>query len=284
MRAYGLIVGLGLLCLGSLLMPPRVRADHAVGNERVDFTAYTLRRNEIAVGIGAAAYGLLDEVTVGTYVPLWFAFPLLKAPIASAFLKLRDWVHGPVAVSLRGAFVYLPASASSSTLTAGATTHAGFMVIPLELSISARLHPRFSQSLQLGWVHVAADGSRARDKSLDLRIAGASAVTSLSLFLLSELRMSRVVAVTLRASALLGYGDLLVRGALEREGTRVDARLGITRFYTGVIANIIPGIALSWSNVNLHVGLGVGSNWLPFLGLPVRVVTLVPDADFYVRF
>ena len=202
MRAYGLSLRLaGMLCACMLLTAARTRADHAVGQERVDFTAYTLRRNEVSVGIGSAAYGLIDEVTLGTYVPLWFAFPVLNAPIASAFLKLRDWFHGPVAVSLRGAFVYLPASASSSSLTAGATTHVGFMVIPLELSISARLHPRFSQSLQLGWVHVAAAGSGSRDKDLDLRIAGASAVTSLSLFLLSELRLSRVVALTLRASS-----------------------------------------------------------------------------------
>jgi hypothetical protein len=32
------------------------------------------------------------------------------------------------------------------------------------------------------------------------------------------------------------------------------------------------------------MGLGVGSNWLPFVGLPIRGFTLVPDADFYVRF
>jgi hypothetical protein len=281
-RSYGLI--LVLFCASSLLMPPRTRADHAEGSERVDFTAYTLRRNEISLGVGAAAYGVLDEVTIGTYVPLWFTFPWLNAPIASAFVKLRDWFHGPVAASLRGAFVYLPASASSSSLTAGATTHVGFLVIPLELSISVRLHPRFSQSVQLGWVHVAAGGSRSRDKSLDLRIAGASAVTSLSLFLLSELRMSRVVALTLRASVLLDYGDLLVDGEVERNGTRVNAQLGVTKFYDGVVANIIPGIALSWSNVNLHLGVGVGSNWLPFLGLPIRVLTFVPDADLYVRF
>jgi hypothetical protein len=282
LRLFGLI--LGLLSIGSLLVPPLLLADHRIGQERIDFTAYTLQRNEISLGMGAAAYGLVDEVTLGTYIAPWFAFPLLHAPIASGFLKLRDWLHGPVAVSLRGALVYLPASVYSRALSGGGTTRIGFLVVPLELSISVRLHPRFSQSLQLGWVHVSATGSRARDKDLDLRIAGASAVTSLSLFLLSELRLSDVVALSLRASLLLGYGDLLLRGEVERDGTRVDARLGVSGFYDGIVANIIPGVAFSWSNVNLHVGVGVGSNWLPFLSLPVRAVTLVPDADFYVRF
>jgi hypothetical protein len=272
-----------LLCASSLLVPAPVRADHRAGHERIDFTAYTLRRNELSAGIGAAAYGLFDEVTVGTYVPLWLAFPLLNAPIASAYLKLRDWSHGPIAASLRGAFVYLPPSVFASALATGAT-RVGFLVVPLELSLSVRLHQSFSQSAQLSWVHVGVNGSRSRDKHLDLRIGGASAVTSLSLHLLSELRLSRVVALTLRESVLLSHGDLLVRGELERNGTRVNAQLGATHFYDGIVANVIAGIALSWSNVNLHLGIGVGSNWLPFLGLPIRAFTAVPDADFYLRF
>ena len=282
MRAYAVIAA--WLCSCALLAPAHARADHRQGNERIDFTAYVLRHKEIALGVGAAAYGLTDEITLGTYVLPWFAFPLLHAPIASGFVKLRDWFHGPVAAAVRGTIVYLPASAYSRVLSGGDSTRVGFVVIPLELSVSVRVCSRFSQSLQLGWVHVAATGSRPRDDARDLRIAGASAVTSVSLFSLSELRLSSLVAVTLRASLLLGHGDLLLRGQVERLGTRVDARLGATGVYDGLVANVIPGVALSWSNVSLHVGVGAGSNWLPFLGLPVHVVTIVPDLDVYVRF
>lgn len=282
MRALG--VTLWIVSIGSLLLPASGHADHRAGQERIDFTAYALRRNELSVGIGAAAFGLSDEVTLGTYVPLWLAFPLLNAPIASGYVKLRDWYHGPIAASLRAAFAYLPASVFSSALLGGGTTRMGFLVVPIELSVSVRVHPSFSQSAQLSWVHVGVDGSRARDESSDMQIGGASAVTSLSLHLLSELRLSRVVALTLRESVLLGSGDLLVRGAVERDGTRVDAQLGATQVYNGLVANIIPGIAFSWSQVNLQLGIGVGSNWLPFLGLPIRMTTVVPDADFYVRF
>lgn len=268
----------------TLLVPLLTHADHRVGSERIDFTAYTLQQNELSLGIGAAAFGVLDEITVGTYIPLWFAFPLVNAPIASAYLKVRDWFHGPLAASLRAAVAYLPASVFSSVLSNDRSTRVGFVVVPLELSLSMRVNERFSQSLQLSWVYVGANGSRARDEPRDLRIAGASAVTSLSLHLLSELRLSRVVALTMRESILLGSGDLLVNGQLERDGTRVDAQLGATQLYTGLVANIIPGIALSWGNINVHLGIGVGTNWLPFLGLPIRTVTIVPDADFYVRF
>lgn len=282
MRALRLT--LHMLVLSAALLPAHARADHSIGSERIDFTAYTLRQHELSVGIGAAAFGVIDEVTVGTYVPLWFAFPFVNAPVASGYLKLRDWFHGPLAASLRAAFAYLPASFFSSVLSNDQTTRVGFLVLPIELSLSLRANESFSQSLQLSWVYVGASGSRERDERIELRIAGASVVTSLSLHLLSELRLSRVVALTLRESILLGSGDLLVHGQLERDGTTVDAQLGATQFNRGVVANIIPGVALSWSNINLHLGIGVGTNWLPFLGLPIRTIAVVPDVDFYVRF
>jgi hypothetical protein len=275
---------LSLICVSSLLAPQLARAEHKIGSERIDFTAYTLQRNEVSLGVGAASYGVLNEITVGTYVLPWFAFPLVSAPVASAFLKLRDWFHGPVAASLRGAFLYLPESVLSPMLTTEPSARVGFLVIPLEVSVSARLHSHYTQSLQLNWVHMTVDGARPPDASLDLRLGGASAVTSLTLSSLSELRVTHVVALTLRGNLLLGYSDLTMEGALESMGTRVDARLGATELYDGLVANVIPGVALSWSNVNLHVGVGAGSNWLPFVGLPIRVITLVPDADLYVRF
>jgi hypothetical protein len=281
-RARGLSaswIGIALL-----LAAASARAEHGIGNERIDFTAYTLRANEASVGVGTAAYGVLNEITVGTYVLPWFAFPLVSAPIASGFIKLRDWAHGPVAASLRAAFVYLPRSALSSALTNDRATRVGFIAIPLEASLSARLHTRVVQSLQLSWVHVAVDGLQPRNASLDLRVGGASTVTSLTLSSLSEVRITPVLALTLRTNVLIGHGDLTVRGELERDGTRVDAKLGAKHLYDGLVANVIPGIALSWANMNLHVGVGVGSNWLPFLGLPIRVITAVPDVDFYVRF
>jgi hypothetical protein len=281
-RTRGLIAS--WLAVAVLLAAASVQAEHGIGNERIDFTAYTLRANETSLGVGAAAYGLLDEITVGTYVLPWFAFPLVNAPIASGYIKVRDWAHGPIAASLRAAFVYLPQSTLAGALANDSTTRVGFIAVPVEASLSARVHARFSQSLQLSWVHAAVDGIHPRNASLDLRVGGASAVTTLTLSSLSEVRITPMLALTVRMSVLLWHGDLTVRGELERDGTRVDAKLGSKQLYDGFVANVIPGIAFSWANVNLHLGVGVGSNWLPFFGLPIRVITAVPDADFYVRF
>ena len=46
----------------------------------------------------------------------------------------------------------------------------------------------------------------------------------------------------------------------------------------------MPGLAFSWANVNLELGLGYGNWWLPVVQLPLPERGLVPEANFYVRF
>jgi hypothetical protein len=274
------------LALAGLLLAvsPGVHAEQRPGQERIDYTAYTLRHNEFSVGLGSAAYGVLDQVTVGTYVLPWLAFPLLDAPIATGYVKVRDWFAGPVAVSLRGTFAYLDATQLSSKLWKNASTRAGLFVVPLELSASWRMGSVVSQSVQLSWVHVGLGGTMPGNTDVDVGLGGASTVTSGSISALTEWRVSRVVALTLRGTLLLGLSDIVVQADYAHRDTRVNARLGADANYPPVVGNVIPGIALSWSHVNLHLGLGLGSNWLPIVGIPTRQVTLVPDADFYVRF
>jgi hypothetical protein len=277
-RRCGLIVSLLWL-----VSPASVRADQRRGHERTDFTAYTLRQNEFSVGLGSAAYGLFDQVTIGTYVLPWFAFPWLHAPVATGFIKIRDWFAGPVAVSIRGTFVYLNASALTSELSNRATAHAGLLVVPVELSLSWRMHPMVTQSVQLIWVHAGVGGEKSNDTSVDVGLGGASTASSASLSSLTELRLSRVFALTLRCTLLLSLSDIIVRADYERNGTLVHANLGAVS-QSGMVGNVIPGVSFSWSHVNLQLGLGFGTNWLPIVALPTQTVTLVPDADFYVRF
>lgn len=261
-----------------------VRADQTPGHERIDYTAYTLRSNEVMLGLGSAAYGVFDQLTIGTYVLPWFAFPWLHAPIATGYVKVRDWFDGPVSVSLRGTVAYLNASALSSELSNQATMSAGVLIFPVELSLSWRIAPVISQSVQLTWVHAAASGETSNDTNVDVGLGGASTATSASLSSLTELRLTRVLSLTLRGTLLLGMSHIIVNADYERNGTRVMARLGASPRYPSVVGNIIPGVAFSWSHVNLQLGVGFGSNWLPIVGIPTQMVTLVPDADFYVRF
>jgi hypothetical protein len=273
-----------LVCVALTVPPTCAYADQRPGHERVDFTAYTLRRNEFSLGLWTQEYGLLDEITLGTYLVTWFAFPVVRAPVASGFVKFRDWLFGPIAVSARATFLYLNATALSHALSKNTSTDSGFLVLPLELAASARIDEHFSESLQLTWVHVGLGGGKPSDTSLDAGFSAAAAVSSLSLTSFTEFRISRVVAFTLRGTVLLATSDLVAHAQYEENGTRVDADLGAVSHYRKLIGNVIPGVAFSWDHVNLELGVGLGQNWLPVVWLPTLKVTVVPDVNFYVRF
>jgi hypothetical protein len=272
------------LCWLALAIPCVARADHVPGNERIDYTAYTLKQKELSAGLGTAAFGILDEVTVGTYVLPWFAFPLLEAPVATGFLKLRDWFHGPFAVSVRANFVYLNASGLSSEITDRENSNVRVTVIPLELSGSLRVSRSFTQSLQFNFVHAWLNGDLPPDSSADTGLGGNSKASAFSLSALTEFRVSSNVALTLRGTVLLAESDIVARATLQRHETRVVADLGARADDRSVVANIVPGVALSWKHVNIHFGVGYGTNWLPYVAYPTRTSTVVPDADFYLRF
>ena len=100
-RALTLALGAALATLTTL----PAFADQKKGNERVDKTAFTLKSREFSVGLWEAQAGVMRELLVGTYLPTWFAFPILGAPIPSAFLKVRDPFKGPLTLSGRVSFL-----------------------------------------------------------------------------------------------------------------------------------------------------------------------------------
>jgi hypothetical protein len=276
-------VGLTLAVLGAIgVFAARADAQPEPGRERIDFTAYTLRGQAAQIGIGASAYGVIDELTVGTYVVPWLASPLLGAPMVTAFVKGRDWLRGPVAVSLRAGVVYLNASELSDALSSSDDASARIWMVPLELSGSLLVSPAFTQSLQLTWVHIDVDGESGAE--VDVGFGAAAAASSASLSSLSELRVSSVTSLTLRMNVLLGYSNVAIDGQLERNGTQVTADLGEDSDRSDFVANFIPGVAFHWAHVGLHLGVGIGAPWLPIAGIPIHTTTVVPDLDFYVRF
>src|SRR5207237_500742 len=85
-------------------------AYHEPGAEWVRGSPYTLRAGELSLGVVDWDVGITDEVTVGTHPVLWAVGPWSGKPVPNAKLKLRDWVHGPLAFSLMESFAYLNGS------------------------------------------------------------------------------------------------------------------------------------------------------------------------------
>jgi hypothetical protein len=273
--AYLLATVVAVLCVcGS------AHADREWRSVRVKDTAYTLSAGEFSVGFFDLEAGLIDELTIGTYIAPWFVFPVLDAPIPTGFVKLRDWFHGPVAGSLRATFIYVSATALSAGLGEGSIIDADAIVVPLEAAASVQLGKRFTQSLALTYVLTHAGGSQASSTS----IAGAATASQLSLSALSEFRLTRVFALTLLARVLVARSNLRARVQGTQGSTMIDADIGVSTDYGRLVACVVPGIALHGTHLNFELGLGYGSWWLPIVELPLPFQGPVPELNFYVKF
>ncbi len=99
------------------------------------------------------------------------------------------------------------------------------------------------------------------------------------------MRMSfSIVALTLLLRGMVYRGNAHMRGRFTRNGTDVELDVGAEDPYQGIVACAVPGVSFSFSHVNLELGAGYGSFWLPAVQFPVTKPNLVPAANFYVRF
>ena len=280
MRAHTLGAALGCGLVAFLVGGGEALAHQRPGDERFDYTAYTLQGGEVSLGPQKSAIGIVDEVTLGTYLPTWFAFPVLGAPIPTGFLKLRAPLQGKLALSVRGNFVYVDADVLAAKWTKNSGSSASLFVLPLEVAVSYRLARRYSQSLEATYVAVFAGG----DHESDANIRGAATLTNLTLSTLSEWRLSRVVALTLLTRVMVYRGNARVKTHFSQGSTTVDADLGASKPYQGLVACAVPGVSFSFAHIDFQLGLGYGNWWLPVVQLALPDWGLVPEVDFSVRF
>jgi hypothetical protein len=247
---------------------------------RFDDTAYTLSGGQLSIGLYDVQLGIIDEVTIGTYIEPWFVFPFFRAPIPTAFVKVRDWFHGPVALSLRATWIYISATALAEGLGRGDEVSAAVVILPLEAAVSLQAGSRLTQSFSLTWLISQADGSQSSSTS----VAGAVSGSQLSLSALSEYKITDWFFLTLQARMLLAQSNVRARVKAEQGSTSIDADIGLDADYGHLVACVIPGIALRGHHLNFELGVGYGSWWLPIVGLPLPSTGPVPVLNFYVRF
>lgn len=274
-----IIVALSSL-LAVLAFSGRASAYQEKGDERVDYTAYTLNPWEASVGPFKAELGLPGGFMLGTYLPPWVIGPAVGAMVPTGFVKVRDPFDGPVAVSLRSGFMYFNGTSLASRAAETEGAKAALWVLPLELAISSRFSELYSQSLLVTFVHAFADGSETGNTS----IHGAAATNNFSVSTLLELRVSRIVALTLLGRLLLHQGTARVSGNYTEGSTSVDADLGARPRGYPFMACAVPGVAFSWKHINLNAGVGYGTWWLPIVELPLTSAQIVPELSFYIRF
>ena len=277
-RHVGNIVTLAtLLSLVGTSVPWDVRAYHSEEELLLDDTAYSLRRREARLGIMQLGYGIIDQLQVTTYVFPWILGAAFETVAPNLELKSTLYQRRRLALSLSAGFV-----TGEVTQDDEANSRVRYFLFPMSLTASVRANHVLSVHTGGKYVrtHLAGDTS---PEGTDVK--GALLLDVMQLWVELEMRLSHTTAFTLTGRVVPYAGDSVLQ-----------ANTGLDEFTTAILSlevnpedvqdawAVVAGVALSWDQVNLILGLGYGDLFLPGVGLVVPGPFPVPVLDFYVRF
>ncbi len=249
-------------------------AYHTKDQHVTEESAYTLRKHDFRVGLWKTQYGIIDQVTAGTYVWPWVF------RVANLHLKWRYWHDDTWAFSVFTGFFHLDTrNLQSVDDDAG---NAVIDVVPFELAASYRFDDSYTLSVAPVWTTVNVKGDLAND---DLKGAGEGAVNNFQLTATFEWRISRV-------TALLFHGRYLVA---QRAHARGDVVLHPDEYTTVEVhaagttdaldfrraGSLTIGAVYSWQYFNLRTGLSFGNYNVPGINFVIGAPLVVPDVDLY---
>lgn len=253
-------------------------AYHEPGSEWVRGSPYTLRGGELSLGVVDWDIGITDEVTIGTHPILWAVGPWSGRPVPNAKLKLRDWVHGRLALSLMESFAYLNGSKLASDWIE-ADTKARLFVLDTRFDAAWRGDEARSLGLSLDFTYASLSGSGVN------AALGDATDDALRLTAWGEWRFSRVVALKLNGRLLListpPTGAVQFHAA---PSVAVDAHVSFENVAPAGAWAIWPELELSWKHVNLMLGAGYGYQSVPIVDITLDRRGILLTGDFFIRF
>jgi hypothetical protein len=247
-------------------------------NPRTDYTAYTRPKGTLAVGLFKLEHGIIDQIMVGTYPLPWLAFPFLKVPIPSGYLKLRTSWFDPLTFSGRAGLMYIDAKAL--TELADEAAEASALSTTADFAASYQINERFTLSLGFDYAHIGAVGSKDDTVST---IEGASTTDTYSTRLFGEWRFNRVFAMTLLLRYLVYQSPFDTSSSASSDNVTVESDLSAESTEQRHFS-ITPGVSFVWKNWELDGGVGYGVFYLPILGLATAKRWPLLDLSFAYRF
>ncbi|HXS16129.1 MAG TPA: hypothetical protein VN764_03015 [Polyangiaceae bacterium] len=270
------------LCLwGALLVPRTARSFHTEDDRQTDFSAFTLRRNQLRLGLFQQEAGIANWWTIGTYTAPWLMIPFTGAFNGSIYTKLKFVdLHGFAASLRANYFIFNLRDVSAGDLEDG-NFHAS--VLPLSATASYVVNPVWTQSLDVTWVETIAHGSGGVKENS--AVFGAGLQRTLQLTASAELRLSRIVALNLLAR----YVPWAQAVSFSSDSTAAD---GTRVWVEGEIAGedlrnswmLQMGTTFSWARFNLQLGIGYGDFFVPGIRFVGASKAPIPDFDFFFRF
>jgi hypothetical protein len=271
------VAGCLALAVGSLVVS-HARADERP-NPRTDYTAYTRPGGRVSVGPLKAEFGIIDEITVGTYVPPWFAFPVLGVPIPNGYLKARSWWSGPITLALRGGLLFIDGTAIAELADEDAS--ASVLESSGELDVSFRFSPRVTLSAGLDYNHLSALGDSTEEATT---IEGASTADTWNSRLFFELGLTRVFSLTFLLRYLIYQSPVEADASTDGEVVSIDSNLSAESGAARKRFAGVAGFAFDWEHWELSLGIGYGVFPLPALGIPTSNAYPIVDFAFAYRF
>lgn len=247
-------------------------------NPRTDYTAYTRPKGRLAVGPFKVEHGIIDEIMVGTYPLPWLAFPWLKVPVPTGYLKLRTSWFDPVTVSLRGGLAYINAKAIAELADDDADASA--LSETADLTASYRIDDRFTLSLGFDYAHLSAVGTAGETTT---SVEGAGTAHTYSTRLFGEWRFTRVFALTLLARYLIYQSPIDTKSQTTSDSVTVDTDLSAETTEQRHFS-LVPGVSFVWERWELSGGVGYGVFYLPILGLATAKRWPILDLNVAYRF
>jgi hypothetical protein len=249
------------------------------GDLRTDFTAYTRPRGRAAVGPLKLELGIIDQVTLGTYVPPWFAFAVLGTPAPNLYLKVRSWWSGPLTLAVRGGFLYLDGSGIAELADADASGSA--TVLAGEVDASLRLSSRMRVSLGFDYSHLVAVGS---GEEVATSIEGASVADTGIARLFAQWQLTRVFGLTFLTRYVVFQSPFGADVSSESPGVSISGDLSAAQSSEATRYAVIPGVSFDWTHWEFYLGVGYGTFTIPAVGLPTTRALPIVDVALAFRF
>jgi hypothetical protein len=250
-------------------------AYHTDEEHLVSYTAHTLQKGELALGIWDAAWGPWEWLTVSTYT-----WPWIKQ-VVNLYAKARVWSNARWALAVKVGYVHVDMQALVDT-----ESPASFHVTPIELALSRRLGKKWELSGAIVYTPIVAEGSYD-----DEDLSGALGFTNTQLTLALTYRVNKRWALFMRSRHLLSM-DLSGQVHASRQidqYTTVETHADATTDETLDMGfpqtwHWVPGVAWSRASFNLELGVGYGNFNVPGLNFVIPERWWVPSLDVYWRF
>jgi hypothetical protein len=245
------------------------RAQFVEGPRMDEYTAFTVGRHRLKLGVLAFDFGITERLSVGTDPPAWAARSVVDVVIPNLHVKYTLIDDERFRLSAQAAFYYYD-------LTSADVASGSLVAVPLTLWGSLPLLDKLSLHLEGAWNIIRASGTGNADEA---DIKGAVATEALQTGAMLSYRVRPRLALNLRGRWQAWMRPLEIDGEKQFDPyTRADLHATVEPRRQHPLAMVVSG-AYFWDHVHLSLGVGYGSYFIPGPNVYLDYQGIIPEAS-----